>query len=98
MGFLFQHAALYDSLTVEQNVMFPLQHHRKYDVEVRAGRPGKATAGRGGDGRPSGQDAFGYFRRHAETSRACARIGFGAGHSAARRAHRRSRPDQFRGD
>jgi phospholipid/cholesterol/gamma-HCH transport system ATP-binding protein len=29
MGFLFQHAALYDSLTVEQNVGFPLQHHKK---------------------------------------------------------------------
>ena len=29
MGFLFQHGALYDSLTVEQNVAFPLQHHRK---------------------------------------------------------------------
>jgi phospholipid/cholesterol/gamma-HCH transport system ATP-binding protein len=29
MGFLFQHAALYDSLTVEQNVAFPLQHHSK---------------------------------------------------------------------
>jgi phospholipid/cholesterol/gamma-HCH transport system ATP-binding protein len=29
MGFLFQHAALYDSLTVAQNVAFPLQHHRK---------------------------------------------------------------------
>jgi phospholipid/cholesterol/gamma-HCH transport system ATP-binding protein len=29
MGFLFQHAALYDSLTVEQNVAFPLQHHGK---------------------------------------------------------------------
>jgi len=29
MGFLFQHAALYDSLTVEQNVAFPLQHHEK---------------------------------------------------------------------
>jgi phospholipid/cholesterol/gamma-HCH transport system ATP-binding protein len=29
VGFLFQHAALYDSLTVEQNVAFPLQHHRK---------------------------------------------------------------------
>jgi phospholipid/cholesterol/gamma-HCH transport system ATP-binding protein len=28
MGFLFQHAALYDSLTVEENVAFPLQHHR----------------------------------------------------------------------
>jgi phospholipid/cholesterol/gamma-HCH transport system ATP-binding protein len=29
MGFLFQHAALYDSLTVEQNVAFPLLHHKK---------------------------------------------------------------------
>ncbi len=29
MGFLFQHAALYDSLTVEQNVAFPLQHHQR---------------------------------------------------------------------
>ena len=29
MGFLFQHAALYDSLTVEDNVGFPLDHHRK---------------------------------------------------------------------
>jgi phospholipid/cholesterol/gamma-HCH transport system ATP-binding protein len=29
MGFLFQHAALYDSLTVEENVAFPLVHHRQ---------------------------------------------------------------------
>ncbi|MGD0049709.1 MAG: ATP-binding cassette domain-containing protein, partial [Bryobacteraceae bacterium] len=29
MGFLFQYGALYDSLTVEQNVAFPLQHHKK---------------------------------------------------------------------
>lgn len=29
MGFLFQHAALYDSLTVGENVAFPLQHHRR---------------------------------------------------------------------
>jgi phospholipid/cholesterol/gamma-HCH transport system ATP-binding protein len=29
MGFLFQHAALYDSLTVEENVAFPLRHHQK---------------------------------------------------------------------
>ena len=28
MGFLFQHAALYDSLTVAENVAFPLVHHR----------------------------------------------------------------------
>lgn len=27
MGFLFQQAALYDSLTIEQNVMFPLSRH-----------------------------------------------------------------------
>lgn len=29
MGFLFQNAALYDSLTVEENVAFPLRHHKK---------------------------------------------------------------------
>jgi phospholipid/cholesterol/gamma-HCH transport system ATP-binding protein len=29
MGFLFQHAALYDSLTVGANVAFPLEHHRR---------------------------------------------------------------------
>ena len=29
MGFLFQHAALYDSLTIAENVAFPLVHHRK---------------------------------------------------------------------
>src|SRR5580704_1457822 len=29
MGFLFQHAALYDSLTIAENVAFPLTHHRR---------------------------------------------------------------------
>ncbi len=29
MGFLFQHAALYDSLTISENVAFPLAHHRR---------------------------------------------------------------------
>lgn len=29
MGFLFQQGALYDSLTIEQNVAFPLRHHKK---------------------------------------------------------------------
>lgn len=29
MGFLFQHAALYDSLTIQENVAFPLDHHRR---------------------------------------------------------------------
>jgi phospholipid/cholesterol/gamma-HCH transport system ATP-binding protein len=39
MGFLFQHAALYDSLTVAENVAFPLEHHRKeMSSSDRAGR------------------------------------------------------------
>ena len=29
MGYLFQHAALYDSLTVGGNVAFPMEHHRR---------------------------------------------------------------------
>jgi phospholipid/cholesterol/gamma-HCH transport system ATP-binding protein len=29
MGFLFQNGALYDSLTIAENVEFPLQHHRR---------------------------------------------------------------------
>jgi phospholipid/cholesterol/gamma-HCH transport system ATP-binding protein len=29
IGFLFQHAALYDSLNVGENVAFPLEHHRR---------------------------------------------------------------------
>ena len=37
MGFLFQHAALYDSLTVGENVAFPLDHHRR-----EMSRPDKA--------------------------------------------------------
>ena len=35
MGFLFQQAALYDSLTVEENVAFPLKHNTD-DAGVRA--------------------------------------------------------------
>jgi phospholipid/cholesterol/gamma-HCH transport system ATP-binding protein len=38
MGFLFQHAALYDSLTVEQNVAFPLVRHTKMAESERANR------------------------------------------------------------
>jgi phospholipid/cholesterol/gamma-HCH transport system ATP-binding protein len=37
MGFLFQHGALYDSLTVEENVAFPLQHHKKEMSKVERG-------------------------------------------------------------
>jgi phospholipid/cholesterol/gamma-HCH transport system ATP-binding protein len=38
MGFLFQHAALYDSLTVEQNVAFPLERHTKMTESERGDR------------------------------------------------------------
>jgi phospholipid/cholesterol/gamma-HCH transport system ATP-binding protein len=38
MGFLFQNAALYDSLTVEQNIAFPLQRHTKMTASERADR------------------------------------------------------------
>jgi phospholipid/cholesterol/gamma-HCH transport system ATP-binding protein len=38
MGFLFQNAALYDSLTVEQNVAFPLERHTKMSASERGTR------------------------------------------------------------
>jgi phospholipid/cholesterol/gamma-HCH transport system ATP-binding protein len=38
MGFLFQSAALYDSLTVEQNVAFPLERHTKMSASERSAR------------------------------------------------------------
>jgi phospholipid/cholesterol/gamma-HCH transport system ATP-binding protein len=38
MGFLFQHAALYDSLTVAQNVAFPLERHTKMPESERGDR------------------------------------------------------------
>ncbi len=38
MGFLFQSAALYDSLTVAQNVAFPLKRHSKMTKSERADR------------------------------------------------------------
>jgi len=38
MGFLFQNAALYDSLTVEQNVAFPLERHTSMSAAERGDR------------------------------------------------------------
>lgn len=38
MGFLFQHAALYDSLTVAQNVAFPLERHTQMPASERRDR------------------------------------------------------------
>jgi phospholipid/cholesterol/gamma-HCH transport system ATP-binding protein len=38
IGFLFQHAALYDSLTVAQNVAFPLERHTQMPKSERSDR------------------------------------------------------------
>jgi phospholipid/cholesterol/gamma-HCH transport system ATP-binding protein len=38
VGFLFQYAALYDSLTVEENVAFPLKRHTALSAEERKER------------------------------------------------------------
>src|SRR5438270_12532780 len=38
IGFLFQQAALYDSLTVEDNVAFPLSRHTKMSTDARNNR------------------------------------------------------------
>jgi len=38
MGFLFQHAALYDSLNVGENVAFPLRRHTKMSESERSDR------------------------------------------------------------
>jgi phospholipid/cholesterol/gamma-HCH transport system ATP-binding protein len=47
MGFLFQHAALYDSLTVEENVAFPLRRHTKMTASERGDRIEQLLAGVG---------------------------------------------------
>jgi phospholipid/cholesterol/gamma-HCH transport system ATP-binding protein len=47
MGFLFQHAALYDSLTVEENVAFPLRRHTKMTASERGDRIQELLAGVG---------------------------------------------------
>jgi phospholipid/cholesterol/gamma-HCH transport system ATP-binding protein len=44
IGFLFQQAALYDSLTVEQNVEFPLSRHTTLSAEERKTRALKLLA------------------------------------------------------
>ena len=66
-GFLFQQAALFDSMTIAQNVAFPLrQHTRKSRGGDSADRAG--PAGRGGAAREHReQEAGRAFRRHEKT-------------------------------
>jgi phospholipid/cholesterol/gamma-HCH transport system ATP-binding protein len=49
VGFLFQQAALYDSLTVEENVAFPLRRHSKMSDDERNERVGELLTSVGMD-------------------------------------------------
>jgi phospholipid/cholesterol/gamma-HCH transport system ATP-binding protein len=75
MGFLFQHAALYDSLTVEQNVAFPLQHHKKEMPESERSDRVKnllAEVGMEGDLEKMPSDISGGMQRRVGLARALA--------------------------
>ena len=49
IGFLFQQAALYDSMTVERNVEFPLERHTNLSAEDRKKRANELLASVGMD-------------------------------------------------
>ena len=75
MGFLFQHAALYDSLTVGENVAFPLEQHRR-DIS-RSERADWVNAllaevGMAGQSRKMPSDISGGMQKRAGLARALA--------------------------
>jgi len=75
MGFLFQHAALYDSLTVSENVAFPLEHHRKdLSPQERAERVRQllAEVGMEGDLAKMPSDISGGMQKRVGLARALA--------------------------
>ena len=75
MGFLFQHAALFDSLTVGENVAFPLRRHRPRlsDTDVRRTAHDKlAQVGLAADYDKMPGDLSGGMRKRAGLARAMA--------------------------
>src|ERR1700726_893742 len=74
MGFLFQHAALYDSLTVEQNVAFPLKRHTKMTESEQRDRVKELLAGVGmeGDLKKMPTDLSGGMQKRVGLARALA--------------------------
>jgi phospholipid/cholesterol/gamma-HCH transport system ATP-binding protein len=75
IGFLFQHSALYDSLTVEQNVAFPLQHHKKEMSRSEQGARVKellAEVGMEGDLEKMPSDISGGMQKRVGLARALA--------------------------
>jgi phospholipid/cholesterol/gamma-HCH transport system ATP-binding protein len=74
MGFLFQHAALYDSLTVEQNIAFPLKRHTKMTESEQGDRVKELLAGVGmeGDLQKMPSDLSGGMQKRVGLARALA--------------------------
>ncbi len=74
MGFVFQHAALYDSLTVEQNVAFPLAHHTTMSKSERSDRVGEllSSVGLAQDRGKMPSDISGGMQKRAGLARALA--------------------------
>jgi phospholipid/cholesterol/gamma-HCH transport system ATP-binding protein len=74
MGFLFQQAALYDSLTVEQNVAFPLKHNTGLPESERRDRVQELLAGVGmeNDLKKMPSDISGGMRKRVGLARALA--------------------------
>jgi phospholipid/cholesterol/gamma-HCH transport system ATP-binding protein len=74
MGFLFQSAALYDSLTVEQNVAFPLQRHSQQTKAEQRERVKEllASVGMEGDIKKMPSDISGGMQKRVGLARALA--------------------------
>ena len=74
MGFLFQQAALYDSLTVEENVAFPLKHNTKMPESERRDRVKELLKGVGmeGDLKKMPSDISGGMQKRVGLARALA--------------------------
>jgi phospholipid/cholesterol/gamma-HCH transport system ATP-binding protein len=74
MGFLFQHAALYDSLTVEQNIAFPLKRHTKMTETEQGSRVKEllASVGMEGDLKKMPSELSGGMQKRVGMARALA--------------------------
>ena len=74
MGFLFQHAALYDSLTVEENVAFPLRRHTEMTAAQRSERVQEllASVGMEADLQKMPSDISGGMQKRVGLARALA--------------------------
>jgi phospholipid/cholesterol/gamma-HCH transport system ATP-binding protein len=74
MGFLFQQAALYDSLTVEENVAFPLKHNTNMPESERRDRARQLleSVGMEGDLKKMPSDISGGMQKRVGLARALA--------------------------